>query len=146
MLSESFLRQTNNLCQYSKQSDIFGKVMLVNVTKTFRFYDIFDNKENYYCDVTINVVEKISGGKPIYDISYKYDTHGILNSRAHPFFYSKNVSEEDKEGEIIYKNSMTDHMIEYLLMDKEEIEKICGNTYWVQYKIKIMESLINFWD
>mgnify|MGYP000232539459 CR=1 FL=1 len=35
---------------------------------------------------------------------------------------------------------------EDLLMDKEEIEKICGNTYWVQYKIKIMESLINFWD
>ena len=40
---------------------------------------------------------------------------------------------------------MTDQMINYLLMDSEELSQKCG-MFWVQYKIKIMESLANLWD
>ena len=138
--------EISNECTIVKNEEVISK------EKTFRFYDIFDNRDDVYCDVTINVLEKISGGKPIYDISYYYNIPNIstdnykLSLRAHPFFYSKNIKEEDKEGVIVFKNSMTDKLVEYLLMDPEELEKISGNTYWVQYKIKIMESLALFWD
>ena len=40
--------------------------------KIFKFHDIFDNND-FYCLVKITVIEKISGGKPIYDISYSYE-------------------------------------------------------------------------
>lgn len=118
----------------------------------FRFFDIFDNREDVYCDVKIIVIEKISGDVPIYDITYKYDIpynseeHFEKSKRAHPFFYSKNITEDDKEGVIVFRNSLTEKLVEYLLMDKEDLEKISGNTWWVQYKIKIMETLAIFWD
>ena len=41
---------------------------------------------------------------------------------------------------------MTETMINYLLMNKEELSKQIGNTRWMQYKIKIMEALNLFWD
>jgi hypothetical protein len=117
-----------------------------SVEKTFKFVDIFDNVDSSFCNVTIKVIEKISGGKPIYDISYSYKYSNNESAlRANPFFYSKNIQEFDKEGVIVYKNEMTDQMINYLLMDSEELSKKCG-MFWVQYKIKIMESLANLWD
>lgn len=122
------------------------------INKTFRFYDIYDNCQDIYCDVKISVEEKISGGKNIYDISYTYtipnisDEHIVLSKRAHPFFYSKNIKEEDKEGVIVCKNSMTEQLVKFLLMDQKELEKEIGGAYWIQYKIKIMESLAIFWD
>ena len=117
-----------------------------------RFFDIFDSREDVYCDVTIIVIEKISGGLPIYDITYKYnipynsEEDLEKSKRAHPFFYSKNITEDDKEGVIVFRNSLTEKLVEYLLMNKEELEKISGNTWWLQYKIKIMETLAIFWD
>ena len=115
------------------------------VEKTFKFVDIFDNVDSSFCNVTIKVMEKISGGKPIYDISYSYEYSNKDSMRANPFFYSKNIEESDKEGVIVYKNDMTDQMINYLLMDPQELSQKCG-MFWVQYKIKIMESLANLWD
>ena len=92
------------------------------------------------------ISDGISGGKPIYDISYSYEYSNNESAlRANPFFYSKNIQEFDKEGVIVYKNEMTDQMINYLLMDSEELSQKCG-MFWVQYKIKIMESLANLWD
>ena len=131
--------------------------------KTFRFYDIFDNQEHIYCDTTIIVLEKMSGGKYIYDITYKYNipesnnnqcvccgnidrSHYNLSLRAHPFFYSKNISEDDKDGVIVYKNPMTEQLVKFLLMNINELDEYTGGTYWVQYKIKIMESLAKFSD
>ena len=119
--------------------------------KTFKFVDIFGQLSPSYCNVSIKVIEKISEGglsfgKPIYDISYSYEYSNHESAlRADPFFYSKNKQEIDNFGVIVYKNEMTDQMINYLLMDPEELSQKCG-MFWVQYKIKIMESLNNLWD
>ena len=50
------------------------------------------------------------------------------------------------EGVIVFKDSLTEKLVEYLMMDQEETEKVSGGTYWLQYKIKVMETLANFWD
>ena len=31
-------------------------------------------------------------------------------------------------------------------MSEEELTPLIGNTWWIQYKIKIMQTLANFWD
>tara|TARA_B100001287_G_C22585884_1_gene483244 strand:- start:164 stop:553 length:390 start_codon:yes stop_codon:yes gene_type:complete len=122
-----------------------------DIEKTFKFYDIFDNKDEAeenkeYCYVTINVKSKLSGGKPIFDISYNYTYSNNKSQRANPFNYSKNIQDVDMEGVIVYKNSLTEKLVEYLMMDREETEKVSGGIFWLQYKIKIMETLANFWD
>ena len=122
------------------------------IEKNFKFYDIFDNQEHIYCDFKIIVEEKNSGGKMIFVISYKYHIPRIsgidynICLRTHPFFYSKEIKKDDKDGVIVYKNPMTEQLVKFLLMDKEELEQYTGGTYWIQYKIKIMESLAKFWD
>lgn len=124
--------------------------------KTFKFYDIFSGpsptyrkhaeQNEEYCYVTINVKSKISGEKPIFDISYTYSYPNSGSQRANPFNYSKNIERADMEGVIVFKNSLTEKLVEYLIMDQEETEKVSGGTYWLQYKIKVMETLANFWD
>jgi hypothetical protein len=122
------------------------------IEKNFRFYDIFDNQDHIFCDLKVIVEEKQSGEKIIYDITYIYNIPQIenvdydLSLRTHPFFYSKDIEEHDKEGVIVYKNPMTEQLVKFLLMDKDELDQYTGGTYWIQYKIKIMETLAKFWD
>lgn len=121
------------------------------IEKTFKFYDIFDNKydaeqNTEYCYVTINVKSKISGEKPIFDISYTYSYPNSRSQKANPFNYSKNIEVADMEGVIVFRNSLTEKLLEYLMMGKTETEKVSGGTDWLQYKIKVMETLANFWD
>jgi len=145
-LSHSYLMISGYNPELFYDHGVHGLEKKFSVEKTFKFVDIFDNVDSSFCNVTIKVIEKISGGKPIYDISYSYEYSNNESAlRANPFFYSKNIQEFDKEGVIVYKNEMTDQMINYLLMDSEELSKKCG-MFWVQYKIKIMESLANLWD
>ena len=145
-LSHYYLMTSGYNPQLYYDHGVHGLEKKFSVEKTFKFVDIFDNVHSSYCNVTIKVIEKISGGKPIYDISYSYEYSNNESAlRANPFFYNKNIQEFDKEGVIVYKNEMTDQMINYLLMDSEELSQKCG-MFWVQYKIKIMESLANLWD
>ena len=116
--------------------------------KIIRFFDIFDRQDDYYCDTKINIKEiKYAGSELYYNISYTYEySHNSLEShKANPFNYSSN-STVDRDGVIIIKNEMTTTMIKYLLMEPEELELLIGNTWVIQYKINIMNSLGVFWD
>lgn len=129
--------------------------------KTFRFYDYhylkIDNpshKTNYF-DITFII--KDTHFK--YDITYLWEfSDSILNS---PIHYLKNriypfpindYCEDcqisfDKEGVILKKNSLTKLMIQYLLMDDDELkEQNIGNTHPQYYRVNIMKSLGLFWD
>ena len=141
-----------------------------NITKTFRFYDLFDNQESIWCDVTINVKHlKYNSGQEFYDITYsyvynhdnKYDiqvVYDIINDlisddddndiyRTNPFYYKRKLITFDMlDGVIVAKNSMTDEMVKYLLMDFDELDKHIGNTWSVLYKANIMFALAFMWD
>ncbi len=143
-----------------------------NITKIFRFYDLFDNQESIWCDVTINVKHlKYNTGQEFYDITYSYlynhdnnvdninnvnNDYNIndLNSeddndiyRTNPFYYKRKIITFDMlDGVIVAKNSMTDEMVKYLLMDFDELDKHIGNTWTVLYKANIMFALAFMWD
>ena len=133
-----------------------------DITKIFRFYDIFDNQETKWCDVTINVKHLLySGGQEFYDITYSYNYSKELDSfnedlnideideiyRTNPFYYKNKIITSDMtEGVIVAKNSMTDEMVKYLLMDYTELDLYIGNTWNIQYKANVMFALAFMWD
>lgn len=127
------------------------KIEIISTQKaSFKFLDIFDNREDYYCLVSIKVEEKkYENGNIYYDISYGYQySHEKLEAyKAHPFNYNSKIKDsDDVNGVIVVKNHLTETFIQYLLMSREELESQIGNTWWLQYKIKVMEALNIFWD
>jgi hypothetical protein len=158
--------------------------IISDTTKVFKFYDLFDNDESNFCEVTINVKELLyENGNKFYDISYTYAYTGVTGNivedsnrtngeddeddvdriyeilepynplnlpRSNPFYYiyhkRNNIEVDSLEGVIVAKNSMTDEMIKFLLMEYEEMDKHIGNTWGVQYKANIMHSLALLWD
>jgi len=131
--------------------------MLKHTIKEFKFIDEtcnWDNIENIpYYNIKIIVKEMEYENKKIYfDISYKYkfikstDVAHFENDRilihAHPF--ANNMDSAD--GDIIIKNEMTEKMIDYLLMDDEELLKNTGCSTVQRYRINIMKSITLLWD
>lgn len=120
--------------------------------KTFRMYNKDQPKDNEYCETTINVEEKLYENKEIYyDVSYKYEYSNNDNTtiiKTNPFMQMNNQELFDghSEGEIIVKNSFTEKLIEYLLMDYDSLGLHSGNTTPEEYKLQIMETITIFWD
>ena len=150
-----------------------NKEIMSDITKTFRFYDILDNDETRWCDVEINIKELVyTNGTMFYDISYKYcdyldlidldsdsdndndndngnynHANCFIKNKANPFYYKRNIITQNMiDGVIIAKNSMTDEMVKYLLMDYEELDQYIGNTWTVLYKANIMFAFAFMWD
>ena len=66
---------------------------------------------------------------------------------CHPFYgFSKDRIASSKEGVIVVKNSMTETMINYLLMKDEELASQIGRAVPSAYKVNIIQSLDNLWD
>ena len=128
--------------------------------KIFRFYDILDNDQSQWCDVEIKIKELVyDNDSKFYDITYNYydnfdliefdnaSENRFIKNKANPFYYKCKMTTPDMiNGVIVVKNSMTDEMIKYLLMDYEELDKYIGNTWGVQYKANIMFALALMWD
>ena len=116
--------------------------------KTFTFVNEFDVMDTSFYIIDVKVEEKLySNGKTFYDISYSYKFEGSEESRLnlHPFYNDKTIVDE-AEGVIVYKNKMTEMMIEYLLLDSEELKKVSNITSAQCYRASIMLSLNPLWD
>lgn len=134
--------------------------------RSYKFYDIYNDEEDTYCDVKINVkkfyynldidVEKV---RYYYNISYQYNY--IVNGEDHtiypysllkiektnPFYYYRDkVTDDSLEGVIAFSNRVTDALVEQLLMTDEELEKELCNKWVVQYRSHLMYTLSTFWD
>ena len=125
--------------------------------RTFRFNESTCLNPEHWTDITIKVErvkekdpehEDYGNGKEYYNISYSYETCEKTKQECgcnmgHP------LSEHDEmnhEGEIIVVNDMTKHMIKFLLMDIDELEKVTGHSCGITYKSSIMKSITLFWD
>jgi hypothetical protein len=94
------------------------------------------------CDVKVSVKEeKYDNGNVFYYISYKT----VNFNSAHPFYSEKYFREHD-EGDIVFKNSLTETLINYLFMDESELSKITGATTPLSYKGQVMKSLALLFD
>jgi len=117
--------------------------------KTFKFINEFDSNDQSYYLITIIVKELLyDSGKIFYDIGYEYEFNGLEKSKKiiHPYHHTKDVADLDLEGVIIYKNKMTEAMVEYLLLDPEELENQSGTTTAQSYRTNIMIGLARLWD
>jgi len=133
--------------------------IMSDVTKTVRFQDLFDNQDSNWCDVAINVKHLLyQNGNNFYDITYTYtySVTGLDDSnsddgdemyRTNPFYYKNSIITSDMlDGVIVAKNSLTDELVKYLLMDNEELDQYIGNTWCVQYRANLMFMLAFMWD
>jgi hypothetical protein len=128
-------------------------------TKTFKFTDEFSPSTSSHYLTTVTVKElKYEDGNHYWDIGYAHKFIPgtidlpvvIINSlekKLHPFYKISQVQDfMDYEGDILFKNPMTTIMVEYLLMDYEELALVSGVTTAQRYKQSIMWSLSYFWD
>jgi len=106
-----------------------------------------------YLELKIIVQEK----DETYDISYIWNMENcktLSNLRPNEIFTIYNfdfkdeccIGDEDSSGVIVNKNEMTKIMIEYLLMNNEELCKYSGLTEVNTYRQIIMKNLENLWD
>ena len=111
----------------------------------FNYYNYRNYGKKSYCSVKINVqaVEYIDTKKKYYYISYEYDVDET--NILHPFYCDKSM-EEHLDGEIIYKNELTDKLTEYLLMNDEILATKTGMTTVTDYRINIMRMISTLWD
>ena len=138
--------------------------------KIHKFYDIHDNDENIYCNVTI-YIKKFYYNQDIhtdsvryyYDVTYKYqyiENNKVIQYFAdnnpytitgikptNPFYYYRNnISDDSLEGVITLCNRVTTAIIEQLLMSDDELERELCNRWVVQHRTHLMYTLSTFWD
>ena len=136
--------------------------------KIFKFYDEFSIYSHFpikiqpYYELTIivredkNDIENIEDSEDNisnYNITYKNnfirsstlpnEINKTILLRANPL---ANLETEHKEGIYVVKNSLTEKIVEYLLMDFSDLKKVSGMTTPQQYKILIIEMLTKLWD
>jgi len=115
---------------------------------TFKFINEFNQSDKSFYTINVKIEENLyTDGKSYYDISYKYKFEGDEKSKKtiHPFYNGKNL-EDNTSGVIIYKNKLTEIMVEYLLLNNKELEKVSGISTSQCYRTNIMLSLSKFWD
>ena len=106
----------------------------------------FDEKN--YCLVKIDVteVEYNDTKKKYFYISYQYDYSKDLDKSTHPFYGNEYLLENHQDGEIIFKNELSDKLIEYLLMDEKKLYNKIGFGTVYNYKSSIMKMITHIWD
>ena len=106
-----------------------GDPLIINVSVQIKHW-IVDNKitDSYYI------------------ITYSTPNMNEQNKIYHPFYDNSDIDKSEWKGDIIKKNAMTEQMVNYLMMDEDELSQYTGNTMSQDYKGFIMKSLTNFWD
>jgi len=110
---------------------------------TFRFVDItnYRNISCNYCDFTMRV--SYTDNNIEYVFSYNYRDSG--DQRANPFKQIDTKYIDNKDGITIHRNSLTEHLTEYLLMDSSELSTKTGTTTPLEYKLIILKTICELW-
>ena len=106
----------------------------------------FDHTEsNDFIELKIIVIEK----NEKYNISYLWNLDYSKNKSKELVLFLLGfdfLNNEETYGVIVHKNKMSEVMIDYLLMDNDELRKYSGLTCVNIYRQNIMKNLANLWD
>lgn len=122
----------------------------MSLSNSFRLDDDFNNRNVSNPHYIINIIVKeYEYNNVYYNISYTYNF--IESSYMNKFqnsLYKANFNNinEDHEGDIVYKNKLTKQMIEYLIMNDNELKELIGTVSLQKYRINIIQALSLFWD
>ena len=114
-----------------------GTKTITNITVTLKYY-VNEKRFYYYVDYEYTNFKESKEYKELNDTD-------LLHS--HPFYgFSEDRISSSKNGVIVVKNSMTETMINYLLMKDQELANHIGRAIPSAYKVNIIRSLDNLWD
>ena len=103
---------------------------------------------NIHCFVETIVKHKIYEDKSEkYDIDFKFNYPTKNSIKANPFYRNPKIFEDGQDtGSIINKNSFTEKLVEYLLMDYDKLSQYSGNSTPETYKKILMKQVMMLWD
>ena len=123
-----------------------NNIKIINTKKSkFKHYGF---SEDNFClvNIIIQEVEYIDTQKKYFYISYNFEYGKNSNIQSHPFYGNKEMLEDNCEGEILYKNDLSEKLVEYLLMDDKDLSDKTGLTTVWNYKASIMKMITHLWD
>jgi hypothetical protein len=119
-ISLNYIKKGSNIHERSdRYSHIYNIITIVEDYSDMRFFELKNT-------ITDN-----------YELSTTLDYHNFLGNE---YIFL------EKLNNLIRKNSMTQKLIEYLMMDETDLSNFTGTITPKQYKIKILESLSLFAD
>ena len=109
--------------------------------------------ESLVCDTVINwpqcsmelklKLSTYSNDKQFYYISYIWN---VTNPADHPFRHDTEFMENSLDGDIIFRNTLSDVLVEYLQLNNNDLLKHSGSTTPDQYRKTVMKSISLLWD
>jgi len=131
-----------NLMKNKKQE--FKRVSLNYIKKGSNIHERSDRYSHIYNIITI--VEDYSDMRFFELKNTITDNYELSTTLDYHNFLGKEYIFLEKLNNLIRKNSMTQKLIEYLMMDETDLSNFTGTITPKQYKIKILESLSLFAD
>lgn len=109
---------------------------------TFKFFDTTGKKITInYCDFHVNVKYLESE----IEIHFSYDYFDNADESGCPFNQIDKKYISHKNGLVINRNSLTEVLVEYLLMDYTELSQHTGNITPMSYKLIVLKTICELW-
>jgi len=122
-----------------------------SISKTYE-----ENNSPHYILSIIQKELQYESGCCYYDIEYNFkfipsdqfttEENKKHRKLAHPFAPFSSDDDTKFEGVIVYANELTKKLVEFLLMDYDQLAEIIDHDTPQSYKSNIMESLALLWD
>ena len=96
-----------------------------------------DGNKYYYVDYEHKFIK---------DPLLSQEENKAIMKKIHPLASFSHIDSDSYGGDIIFCNEMTDKMVDYLLLDDIELEKISGVSDTMHYRKMIMGSIGLLWD
>lgn len=112
----------------------------------FRYLDITDKYIDIMCK--FRKYKSTNSDNWCIDFSVEYIYNGSNENKLKMLKNLDLLTDENEEytGDILHSNPMIEQMIQYLIMDNDELIKYTGLTTADRYKLQIINSLKLFWD
>jgi hypothetical protein len=96
------------------------------------------------CDLKMKIeVKTYSNNNQYYYIDYDWNYNSDI--KDNPLYHDNEFISNHLDGDIVFKNPLTDNMVNVLMMNNEELS-IYSNCNPLTYKLNIIKSLSLLWD
>ena len=111
-------------------------------------------KEELICNKNIQITKKCilqlfiklktyETNKQYYHLVYNLN---VNNKNDNPYYDDKEIFDNYSPGGLIYKNNITDVLIDHLMMTNTELKIDCNCDNPIDYRMSILKSLLLFWN
>ena len=109
---------------------------------SFRFFDTTGRHFTInYCEFGIRAVYK----EDTIEFNFTYDYYNTEDESGCPFNQIDKKFISHKNGIVINRNSLTELLTDYLLMDIQELARVTGNITPLAYKIIVLKTICELW-